>query len=205
VGKKKKRAPPATLSPRLYGDHRGVSRQAVMKAIEAGRLARAITKTDAGHYRIDVELADREWEAWSDPAHAESGRKKAGGRPPVVARTPSLFGEQPGAGAAAHAVSHARASAERTLLDVELRRLELRRELGELVDRSSVQREAFALARVVRDRLLQVPDRAAARLNACESVGSLHAMLTEELILALGDLVSLQPVPPGAPAPEGRS
>jgi hypothetical protein len=105
---------PERLSPQAYADRRKVSRQAVMKAIETGRLEKAAKRNDRGHWRIDPELADSEWESWTDPAQKREG--KAGGRPPGVATTGELF---PGAARQAQEqrLTMAAASARRSQAD----------------------------------------------------------------------------------------
>lgn len=174
------------LSPKRYALHRGISRQAVMRAVATGRLSGSLSKNDAGHHVIDVAAADLEWEAWTNPS--KSRAKKKGGRPRVAAATPSMFEREE----RTQAVSQARASAERTQVDAELKRLQLKRELDQLVDRAFVQVEAFRLGRSVRDRILQVPDRISAQLRACTTTAAVHERLMVELIEALEDLATTE-------------
>ena len=165
------------LSPREYAKRKGVTRQAVMKAIRAGRLEDSVAKTDSGRYRIEPELADREWQEWTDPSQVRE--VKGGGRPP---RTASLFDDE---ALREQRTTHARASAERVSIDAALKRLELEERQGLLVDRQAVTRIGFAIGRDTRERILAIPDRLAAVLHAAGSVREVHHLLTSELAHAL--------------------
>jgi hypothetical protein len=55
------------LSFAEYAKQRGCSRNAVSKAVKAGRLRDAVQRVDGVPRIIDVELADREWAANTDP------------------------------------------------------------------------------------------------------------------------------------------
>lgn len=171
------------LSPKAFGEQRrpAVTRQAVMRAIADGRLSKkSLARTDAGHWRIEPEAGNREWDAWTDPAKTRAGQT-AGGRPPA---TPSLFDAQ----AREEQISHARASAKRISVDTELRQLELEERRGELVPRSAVVRVFYEVARDLRERLLAIPDRVAAPCQAAPSIASAHELLTQEITHALEGL-----------------
>lgn len=192
AAKKAKRAkaaaPPKRLSPANFGKTLDppVSRQAVQKAIAAGRLKGSLTQTDRGWWRIDPELGATEWAEWTDHAKAEAGKGKAGGRPPGAPRTGELFPTpEERAAAVAAKVTHAEASTDRIQVDAELKRLDLEERRGRLVDRHQTQREAFQIARVVRDRILQIPDRIAAELAAAKEPSDVHRRLLEELLASL--------------------
>ncbi len=57
-----------------------------------------------------------------------------------------------------------------------------------MVDRESVEREAFRVARVVRDAMLSLPDRLAALVTAETDQAKNHAILTKEIMAALKGL-----------------
>lgn len=175
-----------TLSPKHYAETRGVSRQAVMKAIQTGRLKASLSKNEKGWWRIDRAVADREWLEMTDPQKQEGGKAKAGGAP-TKDPTPSMF--DPGENAAKAArLTHAQASTDRIQVDAELKRLDLLERQGLLVDRRAVEREAYEMARVVRDCVLQVPERIAAELAGLKDPGELQRRLAEELAMALEGL-----------------
>lgn len=175
--------PPTLLSPRDYAKRRGVTRQAVMRAIATGRLSSSCTKTDAGHWRIDPMKADREWERMTD--QAKSRATKAGGRP---AQTGHLFAEE----RQRSAVSHARASADRIQVDTDLKRLDLEERRGRLIDRDAVTRAAFTVARECRAAILAIPDAIAADVHAARSIPEVHHLLMRELAAALETLSRLR-------------
>jgi phage terminase Nu1 subunit (DNA packaging protein) len=58
---------------------------------------------------------------------------------------------------------------------------------GELVKAEDVRRQAFARARLLRDRLLAIPDRLASTLAATRSARSVASKLREEITSALLD------------------
>jgi hypothetical protein len=178
----KKKIAPAWVSPKVYGESRNppVTRQAVMRAIQTGRLSqKAVARTDAGHWKIDPEQASRDWDAWTD--HAKVREDKAGGRPPAP---PSLFAEE-----REERVTHARARAGLIQVDAELKRLDLEQRRGRLVDREAITRTAFRVAKTTQARLLGIPDRIAAELHAQASIGAVHQRLTHELAHALEALI----------------
>lgn len=174
------------LSPRAFGEALGVSRQAVQQAITSGRLKDSLGKDErTGWTRIDLEKGRREWRAWTDPDKSRNG--KPAGRPTAASKgTPSLFAEE--REHKREQITHARASAERVALDAELKRLELDTLRGNLVDRREVQKEAFKLARILRERLQAIPDRVAAKVAALEKPALVHELLAGEIALALQSL-----------------
>ncbi len=88
-----------------------------------------------GRKRIDHLVADREWTAHTNPAMV---RDK----------------DQP--------VSEARTMRE--FYEAKLAKLEYEKRIGKLIDSGKVRQNAFALARRLRDRLLNIPDRISAEL-----------------------------------------
>lgn len=57
--------------------------------------------------------------------------------------------------------------------------------LGELVDADEVGKEAFAMARMVRDSILQLPDRISAQLAAEKNETKVYKRLHKELVKCL--------------------
>jgi hypothetical protein len=179
-------APPVELlTPRAFGQALGVSRQAVQKAIKAGRLQASVRRDErTGRNLIELHAGRAEWEAWTDPTKRHEHAR--GGRPVEAEKgTPSMFDPAETARAAVVRTNLATTRTEQVQLDVELRRLELEQRRGNLVDRGEVQREAFRLARLVRDRLQAIPDRSSASLAALDNPGQVHQLLLEEITRAL--------------------
>lgn len=176
------------LSQRAFGLAIGVSRQAVQKAIRSGRLRGSLREDErTGRTLIELTLGRSEWEAWTDPSKRNDSTK--GGRPTEAERTTgSLFGGAEELHARSVRTTLATTRTEQVALDVELRRLELERLRGNLVDKGEVQREAFRLGRLVRDRLQAIPDRIAATLAALDKPAQVHELLHVEISKALETL-----------------
>ncbi|WP_410529993.1 hypothetical protein [Wolbachia endosymbiont (group A) of Ischnus inquisitorius] len=61
-------------------------------------------------------------------------------------------------------------------------------EIGELISVEEVKTEAFNVARVVRNNLLNIPDRVSALLASMNDTEKIHRTLTEEITNALEEL-----------------
>lgn len=167
---------------------RGQSHVAVLKAIQSGRLTSPAVRRDGGHWVIDPELADQQWAA-------TTGSAPAGGVPP--GSPPTHEGRQK-TGAAIEAFeaqasmkgvpSVAVSKAVRAAFDAKLAQLEYQQKSGELVRRDEITREAFALARAVRDSMMRVPDRLAPILAATTDARKVHQVLSDEIRVALRSL-----------------
>jgi len=153
------------MSLRAYAKHRGVSLAAVQKAIHSGR----ITPTADG--LIDSDRADAEWNAKTRP-----GQRRA--RP--VASTTREPAEAPAAG-----LDYFRARAIRESYLARLAKLEFEERIAKVVDRDEVQVAGFTRGRVVRDNMLNIPDRVAATLAAESDEGRVHRILSDEILRAL--------------------
>jgi hypothetical protein len=62
-------------------------------------------------------------------------------------------------------------------------------EIGELVQIAEVKTEAFNTARVVRNNLLNIPDRVSALLASVDNAEKIHGILTEEIKVSLEELI----------------
>jgi len=82
----------------------------------------------------------------------------------------------------------AASKAKREAFMAELARLEYEQKAGSLVPIEDVKKQAFKMARIVRDSLLNIPDRLAAELAAETNQFRVHTRLTEELRKALEEL-----------------
>lgn len=72
--------PRRVLPLKGYAQHRGVSPAAVRKAIDSGRLLKSAVRDErTGVWQIDVGEADREWEAYTDPAKQREKAARKGG------------------------------------------------------------------------------------------------------------------------------
>lgn len=147
-GKAKRATKPERLSLRAFAAVLRVSHPAVRKAIRSGRLLESIGRDARGPFVRDVALAKREWAAGVTKA-ANNGN--GGGRGHA---TPGAAAAPPGGSLV---------EAQLRLADQRSVSLELanKRKRGELLDAATVERENFEVARVLRERILNVPDRLA--------------------------------------------
>lgn len=127
-----------------YAKHRGVSHQAVMRALKEGRISK---EADGS---IDPEKADAEWEQNTDFS-----------RNPDKARR-TVRGESQPASGPDYNVSRA----VREAYTARLAKLEYEEKTGTLVKADEVKLRWFNTLRIVRDRMLQMPDRLAATFAA---------------------------------------
>lgn len=85
-------------------------------------------------------------------------------------------------------VTYADYRKQREKYQAEMARLDFEEKSKTLIPADEVRREAFRLARVTRDSMLNIPDRLAAELAAETNQFKIHRRLTEEIRLALSDL-----------------
>lgn len=154
-----------------FARSRGISSEAVRKAIGAGRLVNCLSKNEKGRLRIDPEMADEEWAANTKHHHAPKPQRLASGDP---------------AGESKPETANYNASrAKREMYQAELARLEYEEKHGTLVNAEEIKQQAFRIARQVRDGMLNIPDRIAAELAAETDTFAIHKRLTEEIKKAL--------------------
>jgi len=144
------------MYPVDYATHRGISRQAVYKAIAEGRIQLVQGK-------IDRTLGDREW--------AQNSAPSAGAEP-----TP---GEAAPAGA-----SYNQVRTLHQAYRAQLARLDYEERAGRLVDAEAVRTAAFEEARWLREKLMALPARISSLL-AMKSRAECARILTLELRRAL--------------------
>jgi phage terminase Nu1 subunit (DNA packaging protein) len=179
---------------RAYARARGVSHTAVAKAIQSGRIRRALKPGPRGHQLIDEELANQEWTEASNPAQQRERHRQPEQRdlPSAAAGQGNLFGiaENDPRGEPEERLTHARAQAVRTALQAKLLQLELDEKRGNLVDRARVGSEVFTVCRTIREAVLTIPDRLAGEL-AGKEVHEVREGLAVELRAALVELGQL--------------
>jgi hypothetical protein len=171
----------AWLSLRAYARSRGVRLAAVQKAIESGRVTAVQRDEITGYLKgIDPEIADREWAVNTDQGQAE----KSGASftlpesfaDDVMVAVPEAEDEGP---------SYQEHRAKREAYNAQLTQLELLRELQLVTPTADVAKAAAAVARIVREALLVVPDRVSDLVAAETDAGRVHAILANEIRQAL--------------------
>lgn len=168
----------ALLSLRAYARHRGVSLAAVQKAIKSGR----ITPTPEG--LIDSDRADVDWSSKTQPSHHRLRPARSAPVAPAAVASPAVARE-PVETSNTNGLDYFRARAIREGYLARLAKIEFEERSGKLVSRDEVQVAAFTRARVVRDNLLNIPDRVAATVAAETDPNKVHSILSDEIRRAL--------------------
>ncbi len=158
------------LSIRAYAEHRGVSDTAVRKAIKQGRIS--VLKNG----KIDPEVADREWENNSNPAYQYANEEKQNTKPEESSHETSSRDI---------GVSFQQSRAIREAYEARLKKLDYDQKSGKLIPISEVQVEAFNAARLVRDRILNVPDKVIPLIAGKTNIFEMKEILKKELIKSL--------------------
>jgi hypothetical protein len=141
----------------------GVSRQAVLAAIKRDRLPKSARKVGE-HWHIDPALGKIEFAKNVDVAK----------RPPrdeIV----SVVGGDDGY------PDFNESRAKRIFFEAKLAEIEVKTREGQLVDKAALKERSFKLGRLIRDGMLNIPDRVAADLAAETDAFKVHARLTKEI------------------------
>ena len=174
---------PYLLSANQYARHRGVSPGAVLAAIRTKRLLKSVDRLGTA-YQIDPDLADAEWNENTDQNR---------GYPAQVKKVEEQVAEKveepgPSEAVATRPISYAEARAQHERFKARLAELELEQREGKLVEAEAAKKEAFRIARLVRDAMLNIPDRVSAELAAEGNQFKVHQRLTQEIRRALEDM-----------------
>ena len=171
-----------------FARERGVSPAAVTHAIRSGRIAGAVV-TQNGREMIDPELATKLWESNTLQQPPPTAPRPAAPQPGPAARVSDDDLAAFIRGLPEDQIPDLNESrARREHYQAEKARLEALQGRGELVPAADVKRQAFELARAVRDELGGIPDRVASMIAACSDVRQVHRMLSEEIRVALRGL-----------------
>lgn len=158
-----------------YARHRGVSHVAVLKAIKAGRIVKEADGT------IDPAKADAAWEHNTSQAQQRKSYHKEVGDGRQT--EPSASGATGIGGGPSYAQS--RAIKEAYL--ARLAKLEYEEKSGAVVRTDNVKVAWFNILRVLRDRILNLPDRLAPLLAAETDPKTIREFLDAELRQILTD------------------
>jgi hypothetical protein len=166
------------ISQRAFAKGAGCTLRAVQKAIAAGHLDGAIGRDEKDHAVItDPLLAVKLWaKRRSQPSQAKGQSAEV----PVERRDQVKPDDR-----ADSEWSLAEAQIRVHLANARLKEQQHEVRTGELIEKSRAIREADQAARVIRDSLLNVPDRIASELAGEEDAGVIHARLDEEIRQAL--------------------
>lgn len=153
------------VSIRGYAKHRGVSHTAVEKAVKQGRIRIVDGK-------IDVEQADRDWNRNSSPVNKpETAPRAAASVEPLVAGP-----------------SFAQSRAVREAYEARLAKLTYEERIKKLINADEMRVAAYNFSRMIRDRVLGVPDRVVgavlAEIRAALAAGGVDLALIDGLNMA---------------------
>lgn len=177
------------ISQAEYARRRGVSRQYVSRLVRDGVIALHDGK-------IDPASADAALAARRDPARPV--RRKAGGSEAELSQTqePSA-GDAPTPSETVRLPGGAGGDLPKMLLKTRIKselekgrllEIKARVEAGKYVDADEVKVAAFNKARIVRDGLLNIPDRVASMLAAETDEHKVHELLSMEIRAVLEEL-----------------
>ena len=118
----------------------GVTRSAISQAVTSGRLSKSISKMTKNHRRFEIYSACLEWDNSRDSRQVRGPRtedsESEGVNYPPVAQSRQVF-------------EYFQAINEQ---------ISALKQAGKFVDLEIAQREVFHAARLIRDRLLEIPD-----------------------------------------------
>lgn len=165
------------ISPAEYARRRGVSREAVSKAIDTGRIS--TVQGDTGRKMIDPEVADIQWAKNTDPAQSARANAHKAAVPP----SPRSDDQQGSAYWDAHTRREIAAANKEELLHKKL--------AGELVERAKVENAAFGIGRMLRDSVLGLPTRLAPELAPMTDAFAIETKLRDALRKVLADIAKI--------------
>ena len=162
------------LSITAYARHRGCSHVAVLKAIKSGRIEKESDGT------IDPIKADAAWERNTNQAQQRKEQKPAAAPavPPEKQIDPPAINSGP---------NYAQSRAIKEAYLARLAKLSYEEKSGALVRMDSVKVAWFNVLRVMRDRVLNLPDRMAPILSAEQDPKQVRDLLDLELRQILDD------------------
>lgn len=174
------------MNLQAYANHRkalglrGTSHVAVINAINDGRLSEPAVRRQGRSWIINAELADEQWANRTDPS--EQGAMGGGtARPIGTSTTPPAASVGP---------SLAISKQVKAAYEAKLTELEFKERSGEIGNLQEVRKEAAKLARQLRDLLLIIPSRNAARVAAMSDPEEIRALLQDEIEGALKGLAN---------------
>jgi hypothetical protein len=194
----------ALMGFREYARYRGVSGEAVSKAVRSGRIS--TIQDHNGNRKIDPAIADQEWDRNTN--HTKKNVSEYIKRPSPAAEPPpeqneqtmadsveepapapaqqQVFTPDPEAEKASKTYHQSRSIKE--AYSARLQRLAYEEKLGKLINVEKVRVAAFNTARIVRDAILSVPDRISHEVASIQDPHEVHIRMTEALIEALEGL-----------------
>jgi hypothetical protein len=179
-----------------YARHRGCDKKAVQFAIERGRIKR----NEDGS--IDSDRADLDWQSNTHHAMSRHGPKPPRSQPifsaharrdPAVDIAAGTLRRKQTGGPAGSGLDFLKARAIKATYEARLKKLAFEEKQGNLLSKQDVERMTFDRFRVLRDGLLNLPDRISGQLAAESQALKVQEMLKAEVRLALEKFVGVGP------------
>lgn len=171
-----------------YARHRGISKQAVSLAVKEGRISVVVDPVNGGR-KIDPEVADHEWVKNSDQDMVRNQSTRGKPKKPQVVHQPGAIPNQ-AKEKGIPPLADSKAIKEAFL--ARIAKLQYEIQSKSLIPVEEVRKSAFNTARIVRDSLLNLPDRIAHELAAETDPHKIHFRITEEIIQALEELTRVK-------------
>lgn len=165
------------LSIAAYARHRGVSHVAVLKAIKSGRIEK---EADGS---IDAVKADAAWSRNTNKAQQRQHRSQPASATPTSAPAEAHLGPP----IVNSGPSYAQSRAVKEAYHARLAKLSYEEKSGSLIKIDAVKVSWFNILRVLRDRVLNLPDRLAPVMAAETDPKKIRDLLEEDLRLILND------------------
>jgi hypothetical protein len=186
------RQEPTLVTPAEFARIKDANRSTVSRAMK-DRIRKAVV-TRNGKQFIDVDLGLALWDKNTAPNNnAKISQKQTPGPRPAVTRQPA----DPAAAALLDVVmttpdddipDRYDSEARKVHYQAELAKLQTLKERGEMVLASDVKQEAARLARQIRDLLLMIPSRNAAKVATMQDQETIRQLLQDEIESALRGL-----------------
>lgn len=179
----------ADMTVREYAEHRGISRQAIDKAIKDKRLTKSLVQTEP-MVLIDPYLADREWAKNSRPPANPSGVASSQRREKPEKPQGADDDYESSGGVSLTYEKALKERALRKMAEISLGKLE-----RSVVAVEDAERLWFRHWRSLRDRLLAIPERESAGLAAETDPLTVSLALRRAISAALDELPESAPIP----------
>ena len=184
------------MNLQAYANHRkalglrGTSHVAVINAYNDGRLSEPAVRREGRSWIIDAELADEQWATRTDPS--ENGAMGGGTARPIGIEAPvqQQPATSPPPSAARSGPSLAVSKQVKAAYEAKLMEIQYKERSGEVGSLQDVRTEASRLARQLRDLLLIIPSRNAAKVAVMSDPEEIRALLQAEIESALRGLAN---------------
>lgn len=183
VHRSEEQSRPGLVTQAEFARIRGVSREAVRRAVQTGRI-----QLEDG--LVDPVQASRDWDRNTNKARMPKRARATAAPAPLRRRevpppAPPGDGEQPDQGSSEFIPDFLTSQATHEFHKARLAELKANAEEGRLVDAERVKKEIFATYRNVRAAMETIPDRIAAIVAGETNPATVHQLLLKEIRAAL--------------------